>query len=103
MRFSVWARETSLSYKTAWRLRWIGKLHFPAEQFPTGTVIVHERQVKSSKVGLYGRVSSSEDQSEDLERQMQGLRDYVASHGARLYGKREARRNRVEKAKKVLV
>ena len=103
MRLSVWARETSLSYKTAWRLWKIGKLHLPAEQFTTGTIIVHERQVQTSKVGLYGQVSSSADQSEDLEWQMQGLRDYIASHGTRLKRKLEARRNRVEKARKVLL
>ena len=54
------------------------------------------------KVSLCGHVSSA-DQSEVLEREMQSLRDYVASHGARLYGKLAARRNRVVRARKVLL
>jgi len=102
MEVSAWARETNLSYKAARPIWKTGKLSLPAEQLATGITIV-ERPVQTSNVALYGRVSSLADQSEDLEREMQSLRDYVASHGARLYGKLAARRNRVVRARKVLL
>jgi len=46
---------------------------------------------------------SSADQSEDLERQTQRFPHYAAYHGAHLYGMPAARKNRVEKAKQVLL
>jgi len=57
-----------------------GKLD--AYQLDTGTVIVREpvSTEASTNVALYARVSSA-DQKEDLERQMQRLKDYAASRG----------------------
>lgn len=50
-----------------WKL---GQLPIPADQLPTGTIIVHPNKAPAEgKVALYARVSSS-DQKNDLEAQM---------------------------------
>jgi predicted site-specific integrase-resolvase len=69
-----------VSYKTAYRWWRAGKLD--AYQLDTGTVIVREPVAGEAptNVALYARVSSA-DQKEDLERQMQRLKDYAASKG----------------------
>jgi len=69
-----------VSYRTAFRWWKAGKLD--AYQLDTGTIIVREpvsTQVPAN-VALYARVSSA-DQNEDLERQMQRLKDYAAAKG----------------------
>lgn len=80
MRLSTYARKMGVSYKTAYRWWKAGKLD--AFQLDTGTIIVREPEQRSvlPSVALYARVSSA-DQKEDLERQMQRLKDYAASHG----------------------
>lgn len=80
MRLSQYAKQMGVSYKTAFRWWKAGKLD--AYQLGTGTVIVREpAQASEAKgVALYARVSSA-DQKEDLERQMQRLKDYAASRG----------------------
>jgi len=69
-----------VSYKTAFRWWKAGKLD--AYQLDTGTVIVREPVASQAptNVALYARVSSA-DQQEDLERQMQRLKDYAAAKG----------------------
>jgi putative resolvase len=69
-----------VSYKTAFRWWKAGKLD--AYQLDTGTVIVRELVATQSptNVALYARVSSA-DQKEDLERQLQRLKDYAATKG----------------------
>lgn len=47
MKLSVWAELQGVSYKTAWRMWKAGTLPVPAEQLPTGTVIVHAKQRSS--------------------------------------------------------
>src|SRR6516225_3315322 len=54
--------------ETAWRWWKAGRLPVPAEQMPTGTVIVHPQATASEPVALYARVSSA-DQKSDLDRQ----------------------------------
>lgn len=79
MKLSVWAKQQGLSYKTAWRMWKLGQLPMPAEQLPTGTVIIHPPA--SSTTGgaaLYARVSSA-DQSADLDRQLARLGEFAAS------------------------
>ena len=80
MRLSTYARKMGVSYKTAYRWYKAGKLD--AYQLDTGTVIVREpeQQQGTPSVALYARVSSA-DQKEDLERQMERLKDYAASKG----------------------
>lgn len=80
MRLSAYAKKMGVSYKTAFRWWKAGKLD--AYQLDTGTVIVREpaQPQEATQVALYARVSSA-DQKEDLERQMQRLKDYAASKG----------------------
>jgi putative resolvase len=80
MRLSVYAKKTGVTYKTAFRWWKAGKLD--AYQMDTGTIIVREpaTSAETLHVALYARVSSA-DQKEDLERQMQRLKDYAASKG----------------------
>ena len=80
MRLGAYAKQMGVSYKTAFRWWKAGKLD--AYQLDTGTVIVREPLASEAPthVALYARVSSAE-QQEDLERQMQRLKDYAASRG----------------------
>ncbi len=80
MRLSQYAKKMGVSYKTAFRWWKAGKLD--AYQLDTGTVIVRDpaQPQEALSVALYARVSSA-DQKENLERQMQRLKDYAASKG----------------------
>jgi putative resolvase len=78
MRLSQYAKQLNVTYKTAYRWWKAGKLD--AYQLETGTVIVRDPVVASTRVALYARVSSL-GQKEDLERQIQRLKDYAAAHG----------------------
>jgi putative resolvase len=80
MRLSQYAKKMGVSYKTAFRWWKAGKLD--AYQLDTGTVIVREpaQPQEEMSVALYARVSEAS-QKEDLERQMQRLKDYAAARG----------------------
>lgn len=80
MRLSQYAKKMGVSYKTAFRWWKAGKLD--AYQLDTGTIIVREpaQPQEATQIALYARVSSV-DQKEDLERQMQRLKDYAAARG----------------------
>src|SRR5258708_37090882 len=80
MRLSVYAKKMGVTYKTAFRWWKSGRLD--AYQIETGTIIVREPATaqEAASVALYARVSSA-DQKEDLDRQMQRLKDYAAAHG----------------------
>ncbi|MFQ5977793.1 MAG: IS607 family transposase [Candidatus Heimdallarchaeota archaeon] len=81
MKLSDYAKAKGLSYRTAYRMYKTGKIPHPTEQLPTGTIIVYPNQLKSQRnTAIYARVSSY-DQKQDLERQVQRLRDYCAEHG----------------------
>jgi putative resolvase len=45
VKLSQWAKEQGLTYKGAWRMWKAGPLPVPAEQLPTGTIIV--KQIKA--------------------------------------------------------
>jgi putative resolvase len=78
MKLSVWAKTNGLAYQTAWRMWRNGKLPVPAEQLPTGTVIVHPPQTRAiESVAIYARVSSA-DQKAELERQLGRLAEYAS-------------------------
>ncbi len=83
MKLSHWATQQGISYKTAYRMFKENRLPIKSEQLPTGTILVHPEQQQQQRVALYARVSSS-DQKEDLQRQLQRLRDYASSHGLRV-------------------
>ena len=79
MKLSDWARQQGISYITAWRWFWAGKLPVPACQLPTGTILV-EAPCPEGITVLYARVSSA-DQREDLERQVQRLQAFAQEQG----------------------
>jgi predicted site-specific integrase-resolvase len=80
MKLSEWAKQKGISYRTAWRMWKTGKLPVPAEQLPTGTVVVYPPPEPSSGgAALYARVSSS-DQKADLDRQLARLTEYAVQH-----------------------
>lgn len=57
-----------------------GSLPIRSEQLSTGTIIVYPESEKKPSCALYARVSSR-DQKDDLDRQMDRLRDYAANKG----------------------
>jgi putative resolvase len=78
MKLSEWARQQGITYKTAWRMFCTDRLPVPAEQLPTGTIIVHApAPAPSGHVVLYARVSSH-DQQADPERQVARLAVFAA-------------------------
>ena len=84
MKLSIWAKQQGISYKSAWRMWKLGQLPMPAEQLPTGTIIVHPAiAVVEGGVALYARVSSA-DQKNDLDRQIARLSEFAALKGLRV-------------------
>jgi predicted site-specific integrase-resolvase len=78
MKLSAWAKANGLAYQTAWRMWRNGKLPVPAEQLPTGTVIVHPPKTTNvEQVAIYARVARA-DQKADLERQLGRLAEYAS-------------------------
>ena len=78
MRLGAWAKSQGISYKTAWRMWRDGRLPVPAEQLPTGTVVVHAEEKKEEGAALYARVSSA-DQKPDLDRQLARPTEYAVA------------------------
>lgn len=78
MRLSQYAKQMGVSYRTAFRWWKAGKLD--AYQLDTGTIIVRDPVVSLPTVALYARVASA-NQKQDLERQLERLRDYAAAKG----------------------
>ena len=80
MKLSNYAKQVGVSYTTAWRWWRDGKLN--GYQTKTGTIVVTEdlEVSMSTGVALYARVSSRE-QKEDLDRQLNRLRDFAAAQG----------------------
>lgn len=73
-----------LRYETAWKMWKAGKLPIPAEQLPTGTILVHPPvDTTEGGVALYARVSSA-DQKADLDRQVARLAVYAAEKSWRV-------------------
>ena len=84
MKLSVWAKSKGLRYETAWKMWKTGRLPVPAEQLPTGTIIVHPPvTAPEGGVALYACVSSA-DQQPDLDRQIARLAVYAAEHRLRV-------------------
>ena len=80
MKLSEYARKMGVTYRTAFR--WWQNGNLDAYQMPSGTIFVRdptpEPLAAPSKVALYARVSSA-DQRQDLQRQLQRLRDFAAA------------------------
>ncbi|MBW4675875.1 MAG: IS607 family transposase [Desmonostoc geniculatum HA4340-LM1] len=81
---SDYAKTLGISYLTAWRHYKAGKIPYPTEQLPTGTVIVDYDPKKISggvrRVAIYARVSSAENK-DNLDRQAIGLTEYATAKG----------------------
>jgi predicted site-specific integrase-resolvase len=86
MRLSTYAKESGISYKTAWR--WWKNGLISGTQLPTGTVILDNAGKNSSssknpkdiRVSIYSRVSSSQNK-DNLESQAKRLIDYSVAKG----------------------
>ncbi len=80
MKLSAWAKEQGISYQAAWRMYRDGKLPVPAEQLPTGTIIVKPPKEEPIGVAVYARVASS-DQCSDLDRQVARVVEFLTRKG----------------------
>lgn len=83
MKLSEWARKNGLTYQTAHSMFKNGKLPVKSTQLETGTILVYENEPLDKKVTktiLYARVSSN-DQKEDLQRQVERLKLFAAAKG----------------------
>jgi len=82
MKLSDWARKNNLAYNTAHRMFKKGELPVKAEQLPSGTILIYEEDNSTvpDKTVLYARVSSN-DQKEDLQRQVERLKLFAAAKG----------------------
>ena len=80
MKLSTWAKDQGISYQAAWRMYRDGKLPVPAEQLPTGTIIVKPPKEGPTGVAVYARVSSS-DQRSDLDGQVARVVAFVTHQG----------------------
>ena len=81
MKLNDYAKRVGVHYRTAYRWYRAGSLD--AYQMPTGTIMVKDPPAAatiSNMVALYARVSSA-DQKDDLQRQLQRLKDYAAAQG----------------------
>jgi putative resolvase len=79
MKLADWARQQGIAYKTAHKWFPKGLLPVPAQQLPSGTILVEEpRSEADSQVALYARVSSG-DQKADLARQLGRLSTFAAA------------------------
>lgn len=78
MKLSEWAKEKGICYKTAWRMFHDGRLPVPAEQLPTGTIVITMPLLPEDRIqaAIYARVSSS-DQRSDLDGQVERLRAFA--------------------------
>lgn len=88
MKLSQWAKNNGLCYRTAYNLFKSNKLPVQAYQLETGTIIVKDTvdsSQKPSDVVIYARVSSH-DQKEDLNRQIERLKNYCAYNGMKVSG-----------------
>lgn len=83
MKLSAWAKENGVSYRAA--LNWFhaGTLPVPAQQLPTGTILVDPPVREIGVIVAYCRVSSH-DQKADLERQAGRVLTGASERGIRI-------------------
>ena len=82
VKLSVWAKQIGVSFKTAQRWYYSGKMPVPTERTPTNRIMVcvEEPASAAERTVLYARVSSS-DQKDDCQRQADRLRTLAAGRG----------------------
>ena len=81
MKLSEYAKKKGVCYRTAWNWFVQGKIH-NAEQMDNGIILVNSQIIvkRDEHVVLYARVSTYA-KKDDLERQMNRLRDFAISQG----------------------
>ena len=83
MKLTDWAKKNGISYKTAWRWATSNKMPVPTVKSATGLYLVDEPVIKKNNVkccAIYGRVSS-QPQKQDLERQIERVKQFAISNG----------------------
>lgn len=82
IKLSAWAKQAGISFKTAQRWFYDGKMPVPTTRTPTGRimVVVDEPAAPQERTVLYARVSSA-DQKADCARQADRLRTIAAARG----------------------
>src|SRR5271154_38680 len=80
MKLSEWAKQQKISYRTAWRWFKLGILPVPAKQLANGTILISEQDKTKMLVGIYARVSST-DQKNDLNGQVARLLAFANEKG----------------------
>lgn len=83
MKLSNWAKQQGISYRTAWRWFKLGTLPVSAKQLANGTILIAEQDPTRDLVGIYARVSSS-DQKKDLDRQVARLVTFANDKGLKV-------------------
>lgn len=84
MKLSEYAKQNSITYKTAFNHWKAGMIR--GKQLPTGTIVIfddYDDLQPNKGVILYARVSSSENK-ENLNRQLERLKDYSSAKGYRV-------------------
>ena len=82
VKLSAWAKQVGVSFKTAQRWYYSGKMPVPTDRTPTGRIMVclEEPAGLTERTVLYARVSSA-DQKNDCQRQADRLRGLAAGRG----------------------
>ncbi len=81
MKLSDYAKEHSVTYRTAWNRFKAGKIK-NAVQSPEGTIYIKEAKdlIDYKKTAIYCRVSSNK-QKEDLDRQADRMKEFAIKNG----------------------
>lgn len=86
MKLAKYAKKCGVTYRTAWSWYKSGKIP-GAKQMPSGTIIIPEEEIidndQANSVGIYARVSSSENK-DNLDSQAKRLEDYCVARGYRV-------------------
>lgn len=85
MKLSEYAKQSGISYQTAWRMWKRGQLN--AYQLPTGTVVVKIKEdnlLPENIACIYTRVSSAENKK-NLQAQADRLTNYAIARGYKIY------------------
>lgn len=84
IKLSEYAAKKGIAYQTAWRHFKNGKIPYPTEQLPSGTVLVDydgsSALGSQRRAATYSRVSSAENKS-NLDRQSERLEGYAMAKG----------------------
>ena len=80
MKLSQYAKENSVTYRTAWNRAKKGLLNTKQDSLGNILIIIEEDKVITKRTIIYARVSSS-DMKDNLERQAERLTNYAINNG----------------------